>query len=148
MIRRRIAGYLLVLVPLAAVPQWIPWESQENAAWGLGSGQQLLLEDRALSGQTDDERRALLYSKLGNSPTVWGRALELIRSIQKRAEPSDIVQVRGAPRTNDWIFAYHLYPLEIRGRFYEEGGREDDALDPEADWLISSGRRLRLRKIE
>jgi hypothetical protein len=47
------------------------------------------------------------------------------------------VQTRGLARNEMWVLSYDLYPVRVKGKFLEEGGRPDDPILPEADWTLT-----------
>ena len=135
---------LAALVVVAAAGRWLPREPRRPLA--LGDALRDWRFDRELSKLRPAVRRGRLLPRLGYQEQTWVRLLQAARKIESESGDDVTVQLRGAPRDQWWTLSYLLYPRHLTGSVYEDGGRPDDQVEREADWLVTFGPKFAVRR--
>lgn len=142
--RQSIAQAVATLVVLAALVRWLPGAGPGDL---LGRGDPYkLVSVVAMVAHEPDSPAAVgrLRNSLGTGSEQaalniahWTHLTERVRELRERATPGQSVQLRHFARNDLWMLVYDLYPLRVLGRSLEDGSQRDEAVDPQADWVLT-----------
>jgi hypothetical protein len=140
--RKILARMIMVFLLLSMVLPFLPGKPKDP--FGLGGMQRAWKTNQRIMafppGSAD--QRAILRFRGMLKPAMIRQLMEFVEEVEvfSRTEAKGetlCVQLRGISRNVMWTLAYDFYPVRVIGRFYEEGGRPDDPILPEADWVLT-----------
>lgn len=136
---------IVIVVTLGALLQFLPGNVENEM--GFGSIQRAIEYNRLVGSKAPGSvvKKAITRFRGKSHPKRIKLFMEFVARIQEeeklREDPGRVmVQVRGISRNEKWTLAYDLYPIRVIGKYIENGGKSDDPVLPEADWVITQGK--------
>lgn len=133
------AWMIVIVALLGSLAPFLPGDNNDplgfggfSRAWDLNQKITAKGEDRAA------QRAKLLFRGRLTRNQLQKIEQAVMEVLSQETDGPQYVQARGFPRNVIWMLAYDFYPVRVIGHALEEGGRPNDPVMPEANWVLTN----------